>query len=151
MTTPTILFLDFDGVLHPAGGAAADERFSRLPLLEALLREPEFQQVAVVIASTWREAYSLTSLARYFAEDIRPRIIGVTPTLEDDNDDEFLRYREIRAWLNHHPEVQRWAVLDDAVDEFPPGKRASVVFTRPLVGLQGDGIEALRRLLGRDG
>jgi len=51
-----VLFLDFDGVLHPQGGGAAGPRFSQLPLLEAWLREPDHARVGIVISSTWREA-----------------------------------------------------------------------------------------------
>ena len=51
-----ILFLDFDGVLHPEGedhilNGGAD--FCFLPRLEALLRE--FPWVKIVISSSWRE------------------------------------------------------------------------------------------------
>lgn len=141
-----VLFLDFDGVLHPRGGATAGKRFSKIPLLESLLREPGLEHVVIVIASTWREAYSLKSLTSVFSDDIRPRIIDTTPILNEFVSD-YLRYREIREWLSSHPEVSRWAALDDAVGDFPQNNLSNVVFTNPDIGLEEFGISELRRVL----
>lgn len=146
MTSKTILFLDFDGVLHPKGVASDFGCFSRLPLLDALLLEAGLTHVEVVITSTWREAYSLPKLRGFFPVTLQSRVVDVTPQL-DDTDSEYQRYREIRAWLNRHPEVEGWAELDDAKDEFPPHKGERAVFTDPHVGLTEDGVIALRRLL----
>jgi hypothetical protein len=142
----TVLFLDFDGVLHPCGGVAAGVRFSRRPMFETLLQEPDLRHVEIVISSTWREAYPLRKLIAMFSKDIQPRIIGATPTL-DDVAARHLRYREIRSWLNAHPEIVHWAALDDAVDDFPNDKRANVIFTNPAIGLEYDNLISLRRLL----
>lgn len=141
-----VLFLDFDGVLHPRGGAAAGDRFSKRDALEALLREPDMLHVVIVISSTWREAYSLKSLAGMFAEDIRPRIIDVTPMLDAGATD-YSRYREIKAWLRDHPEISQWVALDDAIEDFPYGKRMNVIFTDPDIGLEQESIDLLRGLL----
>lgn len=141
-----VLFLDFDGVLHACGGAIAGERFSKKPMLEALLRESDLRHVVVVISSTWREVYPLRKLASIFSDDIRPRIIDVTPTLFDTASD-YLRYREIREWLNLHPDVSRWVVLDDAMEDFPHSKRGNVIFTNPDIGLEGAVVSKLRVLL----
>jgi hypothetical protein len=45
-----ILFLDFDGVLHPYGGPLTHD-FCELPRLSKLLREPAYQHVDIVIMS----------------------------------------------------------------------------------------------------
>lgn len=149
MNTPpgrTVLFLDFDGVLHPTGGESSGARFAKRPLLETLLREPDLCHVEIVISSTWREAYPLKQLVSIFSEDIRPRIIGATPTLADVAP-RYLRYREIKSWLAAHPAINYWAALDDAIDDFPSDKRANVVFTNPAIGLEYDHLILLRRLL----
>lgn len=144
----TILFLDFDGVLHPAGGVAPASRFSRLPLLEALLVEPEFAHVEIVVSSTWREAIPLARLRGLFPETLRGRVVDCTPQL-DDPDVEHPRYREIRAWLNRNPGVAAWAALDDSIAQFPDDRRERAVFTDPATGLDAGAIVALRALLAR--
>lgn len=72
-----ILFLDFDGVLHPLGSTPA-QYFSRLPLLERFLRDeaPAWQ---VVISSSWREYHPHQQLLEVFSPELRLRIIGSTP------------------------------------------------------------------------
>jgi hypothetical protein len=139
-----VLFLDFDGVLHPVGGGV--KQFTRLPLLEAFLREPAFADASVVVSSTWRELHSLKKLQAFFSEDLRARVVGVTP-VPDEYDSEHERYEEIRAWLEANPGVAAWAALDDGVDGFPAHHRKRVVFTDPALGLQDADIEALKRLL----
>ena len=97
--TRTILFLDFDGGLHPSGMQASKEPFTRLPLLEAMLREPRCAALEMLVSSTWREAYSQPRLRSVFAPDMRERVVDITPTL-DDYDGPHARYLEIRAWLD---------------------------------------------------
>ena len=74
-----VLFLDFDGVLHPVGGNATGVPFSQVPMLEALLREARFSVVRIVISSTWARGVSLRRLRRIFSADIGRRIIDITP------------------------------------------------------------------------
>lgn len=141
-----ILFLDFDGVLHPTGGRATGVPFSQVPLLEALLREPRFAAVKIVVSSTWRETYSLGRLRQVFAPDMQDRVIDVTPAL-DDYDGPHQRHAEICAWLKAHPEVTRWTVLDDHVHGFPRHWHGHVVFTDSHLGLVASDIAALRARL----
>ena len=70
-----IIFLDFDGVLHPQydGQAVPDEvAFCHLPLFETLMRE--FLMLNIVVRSTWRTQQSLDVLRRRFSGDIAKRI-----------------------------------------------------------------------------
>lgn len=104
-----ILFLDFDGVLHPDGVGL----FSKLALFEAyLLRMPD---VEVVISSTWREDHDLDALRCFFSANVRDKIIGVTPSL-DDGFDGGGRQREVHAYLDAaglSTENASWVALDD--------------------------------------
>jgi hypothetical protein len=143
----TILFLDFDGVLHPAGGNPAGGQFLRRHLLEDLLREPAQAGVRIVISSTWREAFSLERLRQVFMPDLRERVIDVTPELPDHRGP-HRRHHEIQCWLAAHPEVTRWVAVDDNRAQFPPGLDMHAVFTDPRLGLTGPDIERLRALLG---
>jgi hypothetical protein len=140
-----VLFLDFDGVLHPKGAGGFAAHFSRRPLLGELLLDAACAHVQVVVSSTWREMYSLAKLRSFFSAALQPRIIGGTPAL-DDLDADFLRYREIRAWLNQHPEVKRWCAVDDDRAGFPENQ-PRVVFTDSATGLTPANIAALRALV----
>lgn len=114
----TILFLDFDGVLHPQYVDMAtpnDEVFCHLPLFESVMRE--FPLVQIVISSTWRYNFSLEKLCTRFSPDIADRIIGVTPELEWDTSKSDQREREILAWLAEN-ENSEWVALDDAANQF---------------------------------
>ncbi|MET3139349.1 hypothetical protein AAKU61_003730 [Undibacterium sp. GrIS 1.2] len=96
-----ILFLDFDGVLHPEPCYDEAKLFTCLSRLEQVLRE--FASVRIVISSTWREKHSLSDLRRLFSADIAERIIGVTPSWRDHSElvdiIGYQRHAEIEAWL----------------------------------------------------
>lgn len=118
-----ILFLDFDGVLHPI--PTKDRNLlCHIPRLEDVLRE--FPHVQVVISSLWRATHDLPSLQAYFSEDIRPRIIGVTPFTEAPpfpGCEWFIiakvRHAEIMQWIKDNNYTGSWLALDDAYNEFP--------------------------------
>jgi hypothetical protein len=144
-----VLFLDFDGVLHPKGAGGADQHFCRRPMLEELLLDAACADVRVVITSTWREAYSLHKLRQFFCAALQPRIIDRTPVLED-LDSDHLRYREIRAWLNRQPQVKHWFALDDDRHGFPQAQLERVVLTDPDAGLSAANLASLRALLEKN-
>lgn len=145
MSFTTILFLDFDGVLHPVGGVPAKQRLARLPLLEELLREPALREVGIVISSTWRVAYSMAQLRSVFAPDIRMRVFDRTPQL--DGYVAHARHAEISAWLALHPEVRHWIAVDDDVRGFPGAAHGHAVFTAADTGLCTADIGMLRTRL----
>lgn len=111
-----ILFLDFDGVLHPEH-CHASKHFCCLPILEDALRHVPGCQV--VITSTWRLEQSYEDLLERFSPDIATMIDGVTPrycglanvpnTLVG-----YEREAECHAWLwaNDLPHCN-WVAVDD--------------------------------------
>ncbi|MFI8619274.1 HAD domain-containing protein [Acidovorax sp. NPDC077693] len=111
-----ILFLDFDGVLHPEH-CHESKHFCCLPLLEGVLREvPDYE---IVITSTWRLQKSLDELRSYFSSDVANRIAGMTPQfseLQDVPDTLFAyqRQAECHAWLSKQGMRHRpWLAVDD--------------------------------------
>ena len=109
-----LLFLDFDGVLHPALWPREPD-FCRLPLFEAVLRGAP--RVRIVVSSTWREAFGLEELRCRFSADIAARIVGATPVLPGRS-----RHAEIMAYLQRHAtHATQWVALDDTPEQFPPG------------------------------
>lgn len=150
-----ILFLDFDGVLHPYGGPSPHD-FCELPRINKLLREPDYQHVEVVIMSAWRTMYEinasvvtvtprpLVDMQQYFPANLQHRIIGTTPYLGGLEND-GIREREVRHWLHEQGQTSRpWIALDDFEHLFEPDCK-NLVVVPSYTGLD-DETEAVLRL-----
>src|ERR1035437_6497807 len=109
-----ILFLDFDGVLHPQyedRTIPIEVAFCNLPLFESVMRD--FSDVAIVISSTWRLQFSLDKLRAWFSPDIAQRIIDVTPNLDVVGSAPVLREQEILRWMSsNRTSDERWLAID---------------------------------------
>ncbi|MET3137071.1 hypothetical protein AAKU61_001423 [Undibacterium sp. GrIS 1.2] len=126
-----ILFLDFDGTLHPLSREFG--ALSQLPQFEKVMRD--FPDVQIVISSAWRTDYTLPAIRSFFSDAIGRRIIDVTPCLDSvlTEDGNFhLRQVEIERWLAANGrEKETWVALDDTSILFPDG-------SRNLVWVDGD-------------
>jgi hypothetical protein len=118
-----ILFLDFDGVLHPLGLKARTDRmvkgkpvatvipvdfFCWVPLLEELLAP--HPDVRLVVHSSWRDNHAEAALGAYLGP-LKDRYLGATCP-------EVPKLESIHAWLQVNPHVRSYRILDDAVAEF---------------------------------
>lgn len=104
-----IIFLDFDGVMHPDGIGT----FSQRSLFEECLSK--MPDVGIVVSSSWRETESLDELRTHFSAKFRDQIIGTTPSL-DSGYDVGGRQREIEAFLRSSQWTIAncaWIALDD--------------------------------------
>lgn len=126
-----VLFLDFDGTTHPEVALVRDA-FCQLPLIEGVLRG--FPAVEIVISSAWRlswadESMALVQLRKHFSEDLRARVVGVTPDhrcldpkAARDGLADYPREWECVTWLRtHRSQVTPWLALDDRYWWFRPG------------------------------
>jgi hypothetical protein len=146
-----ILFLDFDGVLHPEHDGEPtppDRVFCHLPCFESVMRD--FPAVEIVISSTWRYQFSLDELRARFSPDIAARIIDATPQTER-IEGQYLPARregEILEWLRANGrENMEWIALDDAAWQFQEYRDRLVACTWYL-GLDDAAESRLRNLLG---
>jgi hypothetical protein len=144
-----ILFLDFDGVLHPEPCCDREQLFCRMPLLEAVLRD--VPSVEIVISSTWRVQHSLDELQQLFSPDIGCRITGVTPLRPTVDPPPHLapypRHAEIDAWLKQSSRTaERWIALDDRADWFKPFL-TTLVHCDSSIGLTEEIANELKRRL----
>ena len=114
-----ILFLDFDGVLHPQHESAACP-FGYMDNLCRVLRDMDpGATMEIVISSTWRLQESLDELRAHFPPDIAARIIGVTPHLPPPPDARRgSRQREIETWMAQHAPGGDWLAVDDIAHYF---------------------------------
>ena len=150
----SVLFLDFDGVLHPFG-CWVDRHFCRLPLLEVWLRRRP--AVDVVITSTWRVQHTFEELRSKFAQDLQLRVVGVTPQFMRDAWEQYdgeppppghERHAEVLRWLalSEGPR-RRWAALDDQPGLYKP-LTEQLVLCDGKVGLTEFELDKLDRVLG---
>ncbi len=145
-----IIFLDFDGVLHPWEPKTQlneKQMFSSKPLLENTLRS--FPNVEIVITSSWRQKYPLEKLRRLFSPEFAQRIIGVTPPTRRDERGRYpngCRGQEILQWLyQNHRNVDQWIALDDLEWMFEPSLRSHLVLCDSSTGLTDQKINELEQ------
>ncbi len=142
-----VLFLDIDGVLNSRRSQLA---FGAYP--HDFSNMQQFDLVAVglirrlcrvtgcscVLSSDWRY-YTTAHIA---ANSLDLPIIGATPQLDGS------RGLEINAWLSDHPEVERYAIIDD-ISQFMATQRPFFVQTDDAFGLSlrnyGDLLAILNR------
>lgn len=114
MSMRKIIFLDFDGVLHPGGIGT----FSQLPIFELYISA--MSEAEIVISSTWREAYTIKELRGFFSPPFQGQIVGVTPSL-DNGRDLGGRQKEIQAYLMGNGLSDKncaWIAIDDKASFF---------------------------------
>jgi hypothetical protein len=146
MKSDILVFLDFDGVLHPKVDRSPKQQC--LNALEQVFTE--CSRLKIIICSTWREAYSLKELVTFLGPVMGLRVIGVTPVLND----LFLtheRYHEVMKYLKTNGlEVHPWKAIDDAPELYPSD--APLLQIDPLEGFtlqNGDLLQVMIQSLGQ--
>jgi len=158
-----ILFLDFDGVTH-TDKSPVDELFSKMSLIEDVLYD--YDDVSIVISSSWRESYSLSDMREFFDERMQHRVIGVTPIAWGSPTlwlpglvPEYEREWECHQWLleNKHlidvdefqvgePTQLKWIAIDDRPYWFSPNC-LNLLTVDPVIGFGLQDQPALHRML----
>lgn len=163
-----VVFLDFDGVLNSAQSCTfwhnkrdqskwENELYKDWPgtlkeylamefcpialsnVEELIRRVPDLK---IVISSTWRLSETVESLKEILkpAKLVSDAVVDVTPRIKLTP-----RGNEIQAWLDQHPEVVEFVIIDDDSDMLHLKDR--LVHTSSLHGFQyGDMLWALRIL-----
>ncbi len=111
-----LLYLDFDGVLH----RRMNETFERMPLLEKNFKT--MSRITYSRVQQLEETMTLEGLKYLFPVAFRHRIIGVTPSLQEVKDTEYVRYRECLLHARHMG-VNKFIIIDDESHRFPPGAK----------------------------
>jgi hypothetical protein len=164
-----VIFLDFDGVLNSHQsfnfwrhkrdqtkwenemyedwkGSLKEylaQEFDPIALnnVEDLIRE--VPDLKIVVSSTWRLGETVESLKNILspAKLVSQAVIDVTPRFPGKP-----RGEEIQDWLNRHPEVTDYVIIDDDSDMLESQKE-NFVHTSTLHGFQyGDKLWAMRIL-----
>lgn len=164
-----VLFLDIDGVLNSGryfgvrskrayrrerGTRKAnlgDERFAEMIDPEAVILLNEITKrtgCKFVISSSWRGAWTCVEIvAMLGSRGFVGEVIGATP-LEVVPPSGFAPARgfEIQTWLDEHPEVKAFAIVDDVSDMAHLLPR--LVQTSTADGFQAEHVELVVALLG---
>ena len=112
MSVVKIVYLDFDGVLHPSS-PIDNTLFSRAQLLEPAI---ENSNASIVISSSWRFTHSLASLKSKLPSFLAKRVIDTTGSAVIGK---HARFHEITAHAYSNDVVVQWRALDDSYWEFP--------------------------------
>lgn len=139
-TRAPIVFLDFDGVLHP-NLCPPSVWFSRLSLLEEAFEGVD--DARIIIASSWRFQHSYTALRRRFPASLRRMLEGTTGAAYVGA---HARFHEIQQWMRRQApgiDDDRWRALDDAAFEFPVGCR-QLIHCDGAVGIAEREVAVLR-------
>lgn len=169
-----VVFLDFDGVINSIQSAIfwhskrdqskwENEMYKSW---QGTLREyiaQEFCPIAmsnveelmrrvldlkIVVSSTWRYGETPETLAKILhpSKLLGDAIIDVTPDFGWRDGKRIARGEEIQDWLNRHPEVTDYVIIDDDGDMLESQKN-NFVHTSSMHGFQyGDLLRALRIL-----
>lgn len=123
-----ILFLDFDGVLHPLG-ASKQNLFTRSSYLEDSCANYPCE---IVITSNWRITNTIDEMILRLPLSIRSKVRGATGVLQEKK---HKRFQEIKNYLevNKLYDVS-WVALDDSYWEFP-NSCSNLIRCNPNVGL----------------
>ena len=106
-----LLFLDFDGVLHPSH-FAGESPFARAYLLEETLA---LFSPKIVVSSSWRFTHNLEKLQKTVPTFISSLIVGATGAAVIGK---YPRFTEIQNYLQSYGSAD-WKALDDSYWEFP--------------------------------
>ena len=121
-----IIFLDVDGVINCQYTTQRHGSYIGIDPYMALLVDRIVQATGakIVLSSTWRLSEKDREIVKKFVD-----FIDITPDISD-----YQRWDEVKAWLKDHPEVNRYAIIDDNWYNFP--EDAEFVFkTQYIEGL----------------
>lgn len=162
MRKTRLLFLDYDGVLHPDSVyltqkgvelRADGELFMWASLLsEALAEHPD---VSIVLSTSWARNLGFQAARRALPMNLRHLVVGATwhsamaGGLSDYVAwDHQTRYQQIAAYLSRREPIT-WLAIDDDAQGWASADRESLILTPKNSGLSGAGVmEELIHKLG---
>lgn len=143
-----LIFLDYDGVLHPSSVYVrsgrptldgAGELFMWSPILTNLIADQP--GVRLVLSTNWCRMRGYKRTLAALPEGLRGRVIGSTFHSElVDWYDNTTRYRQIAGYLGRSRIAEPWIAIDDLhegdeIDEWPQADRHRLILTNPARGL----------------
>lgn len=146
-----ILFLDFDGVLHPDSVFVTrkgpklqgyGQLFMWMPILEAELSA--FPAVELVLSTSWVRHIGFTRAKKRLSIELQNRVVGATWHSSMANAwadqiwwDQTSRYGQIMRYVGR-AEITHWLALDDDVEGWAPSNRHRLIPSNGFKGLSDE-------------
>ncbi len=156
----SILFLDFDGVLHPDAAfmtrrgvelRGPGELFMWTPILENLLADSP--QIKVVLSTSWVRELGFRAAKKRLPESVQARVIGATWHSGEAKGwpdqiewDVLSRYEQVMRYCGR-ARLSDWIALDDDIAGWPDDQQHRLLRCDPNTGLAGLDYEAARAAL----
>ena len=152
-----VIYLDFDGVLHPAQGrryrAAPAARhefnghvlFESCPVLEELLGP--YPSLAIVLSTSWVQARGFRATKECLTPGLQARVIGATwdnRHLHVGDFAEASRYEQIRKDVEVR-DSSRWLAIDDDNEGWADKDLDALALMPEALGLASSDAQALLR------
>lgn len=153
MSENIIIYLDFDGVLHPCDVSIVGKTpvlltpgfslFCWAPILESLIDEydPTGTKVQIVLSTSWVSLWGLQQAASYLPDSLRNRVIGKTKKVGRTRAFEVIMHAEDNKFEN-------WFALDDLFSGeqcWPDEHAERIVLCDPDLGLSDAKVTQLLR------
>lgn len=114
-----ILFLDIDGVVNCEKTFQTTSLYPLDKYMAFMVGKIQLDtDCKVVLSSSWRHHPDGVKVVDKHVV----RILDITPSIPVKTYAELERGHEIQAWLDAHPEVTKYAILDDDSDMLPEQK-----------------------------
>ncbi len=141
-----LLYLDFDGVLHPErvwwhptvgpylSDPGEDRLFQHSALLERILAP--YPDIRIILSTSWVRRYGVAKSAKELRPALRQRVVGSTINGRM-NEDAFSRLlRGQQVWADVQKRKPRaWLALDDCPDGWPAQSVDKFIQAHPDQGL----------------
>lgn len=147
-----ILYLDYDGVLHPDEVYRIRGRIvlrrDGVSLFEwsALLAEhlEPYPDIQIVLSTSWVRVLSFNEARAWLPDSLGRRVIGATwhSAMNQFWWHNLSRDQQISLHAKRH-RISRWLAIDDDTQGWPDGSRGQLVHTDPMLGIATPGTRAL--------
>jgi hypothetical protein len=150
-----IIFLDYDGVLHPDSVFMTPmgpslrghgDLFMWMPILDAVLAQ--HTDIKIVLSTSWVRNLGFARSKKRLSADLQERVIGSTwhSSMAKVWTDQIwwdgsTRYNQIQRYAARAT-ISKWLALDDDAEGWGVEHAARLIRTDPATGLSGAGVIA---------